>query len=123
MLAIISVFGVLIAVMSLWGLYQPQAVVGVARRVGTSRFGMEFAVAIRILLGVALIVAASSTPFPTIVFALGVIALLAAAGIYLMGEERLNRLIEYFSNASAMTLRAAFVFGAAFGGFLVYASV
>ena len=62
MLAIISVFGVLIAVMSLWGLYQPKAVVTIARQVGTSRFGMSFAVAIRVLLGIALIVAASSTP-------------------------------------------------------------
>ena len=123
MLVIISVFGVLIVAMSLWGLYQPQSVVRLVRSVATSRFGMPFAVSVRVLLGFALIFAASSTPFPQIIFALGVIALIAAVGIFLMGMERINRLVDWFANASAATLRAAFVFGAAFGGFLLYASV
>ncbi len=123
MLVIISVFGVLIAVMSLWGLVQPQAVVRLVRSVATSRFGLAFAVSVRVLLGFALIFAASSTPFPQIIFALGVIALLAALGLLIMGMERVNQLVDWFAKASATTLRAAFVFGAAFGGFLLYASV
>ena len=123
MLVIISVFGVLIAGMSLWGLYRPQAVVRLVRRVATSRFGLPFAVSVRVLLGFALIFAASSTPFPQVVFALGVLALIAAIILLIMGMDRINRLVEWFASASATTLRAAFVFGAAFGGFLLYASV
>ena len=123
MLAVISVFGVLIAVMSLWGLIQPKVVVRLVRSVAISPFGLGFAVAVRLLLGFALIIAASSTPFPQIIFALGIIALLAAVGILIMGEDRLARFVDWFATASATTLRAAFVFGAAFGGFLLYASV
>ena len=123
MLAVISVFGVLIAIMSLWGLIQPKVVVRLVRSVAVSPFGLAFAVAVRLLFGFALIIAASSTPFPQIIFALGIIALLAAVGILIMGEDRLARFVDWFATASATTLRAAFVFGAAFGGFLLYASV
>lgn len=123
MLAIISVFGVLIAGMSIWGLFRPQKVVALVRRVGLHDFGIIVAIGVRLLLGLALIVAAPSTPFPQIIFALGVIALLAAVVLVFMGQTRLSALINWFSSASTITLRTAFAFGAAFGGFLLFATI
>ncbi len=123
MLTLIAVFGVLLAAVSLWGLYRPRTVVSWVQYVGLHRFGMTFAVGLRLVLGFALILAAPATPFPQIVFALGVIALLAAVGIVIMGWERVTGLLNWFAEAPATTLRTAFAFGAAFGGFLLYTSL
>lgn len=123
MLTIVAVFGVLLAAVSLWGLYRPKTVVSWVQSVGLHRYGMVFAVGVRLVLGFALILAAPATPFPQIIFALGVLALLAAVGIVIMGRERITKLVNWFSSASTTLLRTAFAFGAAFGGFLLYASL
>ena len=81
---------------------------------------LYLAVGIRLLLGVALIVAAPASLFPLVFRVIGVIAILAALALPIMGIERIRRLVGWFAALPSLALRLWLVFGFAFGAFLVY---
>jgi len=84
-------------------------------------WGIYVAVIVRLILGSALIIVAPASLFPIVFQVLGVIAIVAAIVLLLMGRERMRRFIAWFSaRFSAPIVRLWLLFGAAFGGFIVY---
>ena len=84
-------------------------------------WGIYVAVIVRLVLGSALIIVAPASLFPIVFQVLGVIAIVAAIAVLLMGRERMRRFLAWFSERfSAPIIRLWLLFGMAFGGFLVY---
>jgi hypothetical protein len=72
-------------------------------------------------LGSALIIIAPVSPFPIVYQTLGVIAIVAAFALVIMGRERVRKFIAWFSERfSEAIIRLWLLFGMACGGFLVY---
>jgi hypothetical protein len=81
---------------------------------------LAIAVAVRIAIGVALIVAAPDTRYPFAFQILGGLMLLAAAVLPLLGIARITRLVNWVAGWPPLAMRAWLVLGFAFGAFLVY---
>jgi hypothetical protein len=83
---------------------------------------LYLAVGIRLLLGIALIVSAPQSLFPTAFRVLGVIAVVIALALPVIGIERIRRLVAWFAALPPLALRLWLVFGFAVGAFLIYGS-
>ena len=123
MLQLVIGFGVLIVAMSLWGVMRPQAVVTTVSSFADSKAGWLFAILIRILLGGALIAAAPLTDYTLAFRALGVLTLLAAAGLLAIGQHRMMSVVRRVSAWPPQFMRIAFALGVALGGLLVFAAI
>ena len=115
------VIGVTIIVLAGWGIFAPEKLMTFVTSAMDKSWGIYVAVIVRLVMGSALIIVAPASPFPIVFQALGVIAIVAAIALALMGRERMRRLIAWFSERfSAPIIRLWLLFGVAFGGFLVY---
>ena len=115
------VIGVTIIVLAGWGIFAPEKLMTFVTSAMDKSWGIYIAVIVRLVLGAALIIVAPASQFPIVFQALGVIAIVAAIALLLMGRERMRRVIAWFSERfSAPILRLWLLFGVAFGGFLVY---
>ena len=117
---IIVVVGILVSAFSGWGIFAPQRLVQTVSVVMAKDWGIHAAVVVRLLLGLALIIAAPDSRFPLIFQILGWVALVAAAILAFMGRDRLRRFVSWFERISPLMTRVWLVFGFAFGGFLIY---
>lgn len=118
---IILVIGVTIIALAGWGVFVPEKLMTFVRSAMDKYWGIYIAVIVRLVLGAALIIVAPGSLFPIAFQALGVIAIVAAIALVLMGRERIRRLIAWWSERfSAPMIRLWLLFGVAFGGFLVY---
>ncbi len=117
---VVLAFGAFMCAVSLWGMLAPKKMMQLVNGVMDKEWGIYFAVIVRLLLGAALILAASGSRFPEFFEILGWIAIIAAVGILLMGRERLRRFVGWFNRLSPTVIRAWLLFGIAFGAILVY---
>ena len=117
---LILIVGVLVVVMSGFGIFAPRRLLDLVRGVMDQAWGMVFAVGIRLLLGAALVLAAPTARFPVVFEVLGWITLAAAVALPLIGLGRIRALISWMEQRSAALVRGWLVFGLAFGVFLVY---
>lgn len=84
-------------------------------------WGIYVAVIVRLVLGSALVVAAPASRFPAVFRVLGLLTIVAAIIVALMGRDRIRRFLAWFSERfSAPVVRLLLLFGMAFAGFLVY---
>ena len=114
------VIGVTIIVLAGWGMFAPEKLMTFVTSEMDKSWGIYVAVIVRLVMGSALIIVAPSQ-FPIVFQALGVIAIVAAIALVLMGRERIRRLLAWFSERlSAPMIRLWLLFGVAFGGLLVY---
>jgi hypothetical protein len=123
MSAAVAAFGWLVAGLGVLGVVRPAALMGLVERPWRSPAGLYLAFAIRAALGVLLVAAASSTRFPRIIGALGLVSLAAAALIPALGHARMRRFVEWWAARPAGLLRALSAGACAFGAFLVYAAL
>jgi len=79
-----------------------------------------FAVIVRIVFGAILLAEAANLKFPLAMQIIGGISIVAAIGILLIGQDRLDRFIEFWMRMSDNVLRFWSVFAFAFGAFLIY---
>ncbi len=121
MLNAVLVFGVLIGLMSLYGIIAPQSLLDMVRQVSSSRIGLVFAVLIRLVLGCVFLLAAPLTAFPNAFYFLGVLALFSGAILLFLGQGRMTGLVEWFQSQPSILTRLYLLFGLAFASFLVYA--
>lgn len=121
MLTIIAIFGVLIILMSAYGSADPSGLLRLVERF-SNRSGLIFAIAIRLVLGVISILAAPESRSPEFLTVIGVIALVAAVVLPIMGLTRYQRLIAWVSGFNAAMLRTWLLFGLLFGVALVWVS-
>lgn len=121
----VAAIGVLIGVIGVIGVVSPGILLSPAvdglksspRRI----YGLA---AVRLIMGVILVVAASSTAFPTFVLIIGAVFILRAAMIPLLGLDRVRSLIEWLQGRSSLVMRLLFLAGVVpLGVFLVLAAI
>jgi len=120
-LIIILLFGIIISFLCAFGIYKPERLMSLVTDVFAKPIGMVLAVGVRVVLGLSLLFAASASLYPGVLHVLGVIALIAAVGILMIGRERIERILQWAGKFSLITFRLWLVFGLLFGLFLVHA--
>ena len=117
---IVAFFGVTIMVSSLAGIISPDRLMRAVRSVMDQNWGIVFAVVVRIVLGVSLLLAARASKFVMPFQVLGWLALIAAAVLPVVGRNRLIFLLDWLQSLSGIFIRLWLVFGVLFGAFLLY---
>ncbi|MGI9343354.1 MAG: hypothetical protein ACR2QV_10915 [Gammaproteobacteria bacterium] len=120
MLTIVAVFGLLVCLGCIVGIAATSVLMRIMDMVMSRPGILYLAVGVRLLLGVALIVAAPASLFPVLFRIFGVIAILAALALPIMGIERIRRLVAWVAALPSIALRLWLVVGFAFGAFLIY---
>ena len=116
---LIALFGVLICLGGLTILILPEKFKNIMNRwTGQPRF--LFAVIIRVVLGAILLSEAANLKFPLAMKIIGAISILAAVVLLLVGQERMDRFIDWWMKQSETVFRAASVLAFAFGAFFIY---
>ncbi len=119
----IATIGLLVFALGVVGLVQPASLLGLVERPWRSRAGLYGAIAFRAAFGILLVTAASGTHFPRTLGALGLLSLVSAALIPLLGFDRMRRFIDWWLARPPGGVRIWSCVACAFGGFLVYAVV
>ena len=120
MSVVVSILGVLAAMIGLMGLANPKTIVGLVEYWrGPTRYYV--AVGVRMVLGVIFLVVAPSCRLPILVQVLGVISIVAAIVILIAGQERLDSFISWWLKRPPGVIRVSALFAFAFGILLVYA--
>jgi len=118
---IITLFGVLICLGGLTILILPEKFKNLMNRwTGQPRF--LFAVIIRVLFGALLLSEAANLKFPLAMKIIGAISILAAVVLLLVGQERMDRFIDWWMRMADNVLRIWSVLAIAFGAFFIYAA-
>jgi len=122
MALLVVLLGVLIAAFGLAGLAAPERTIGgMLRWQPRSRY--YFAVAFRLVFGAILLSASSSCRFPTVIVALGAIAMIAALILAPLGSGRVDSMFQWWLRRPILALRAWFTAAISFGVFLIYAGI
>jgi hypothetical protein len=119
---LILLFGVALALAGLFGVLLPtrfKHVLGEWRR--RSRF--LIAVSLRFVIGAILVLVADELRFSDAMQVLGVIIIAAGFGTLMIGEERLNRFVDWWLGRSDLLIRASMALATVFGLFLVYVTL
>lgn len=112
------VLSLFVAIIGAIGVFRPEALVGV----GLTPGGLYVA-AVRIILGIALILGAASSRAPRVIRILGTLILVAGLATPFVGPERARRVVDWWSSQGLLVMRAWAGFALAFGSFLVWALV
>ncbi len=119
---LITLFGVLICLAGLAILIFPvQFRNAMNKWTGQPRF--LFAVIIRVLFGALLLSEAANLKFPLAMKIIGAISILAAVVLLLIGQERMDRFIDWWMRMTDNVLRFWSIFAFAFGAFLIYVAL
>ena len=122
MTLLVAAFGAPIFLLGIAGLVQPD-------RFRSLFGGMDsqqrfvLAIAIRVVMGGLLWWLAEDLRHTPVMRILAAIAIFAAVGILLMGQGRLDRLVEWWLSRSDGVLRVSALLAAVFGAYLVYVAV
>ena len=82
-----------------------------------------FAVIARIIIGAVLLLEAPNLKFTLATQIIGGISVLAAIALLLMGQQRMDRMIDWFMGLSNEVFRLVSVIAIVFGAFLVYVTL
>lgn len=121
--AIVAIFGFLILAACCWGVAAPTRLLRTVERMMSSGLGMPVAIGVRLILGVALIVAGPASRTPRLFFFIGGLSVFAAIALPFIGRQRVERLLQWLQRWPVYAVRFWLVFGAAFGAYLIYAVV
>jgi hypothetical protein len=120
---LLAAFGILIGSMSAWGIMRPRNLIEIVIDVWRKPWGMAFAIGVRLILGMACLLAAESTMFPMFYRVLGYLALASALALPALGRDRVDRLISYFQDRSDNAIRGWLAIGLALGAFLIIGAI
>jgi hypothetical protein len=116
---VVAILGVLMVLLGLVGLVQPARFRAIFTTMdGRTRFVL--AILIRLAMGALLWWLAGDLRHPHVMRVLAVIAVVAAAGVLVMGKDRLDKLVDWWLGLSDGLLRMSALFVAAFGSYLVF---
>jgi len=101
----------------------PASILTFVRRVWSSSGGFFVAIAVRLALGVLLIVIAPDTHYPTTIRVFGVVTFAAGLLIPVIGRERLDRLVDWWVAQPPVLMRVWGAVACLLGAFLVHATV
>ena len=114
------VLSAFVAIIGAIGLIRPEALVGIARHFETPA-GLYAAAGLRILLGIALLLAAPTSRAPGVIRVVGAVVLVAGFVTPFFGPERARAIVEWLSSQGSFVMRAWAGFALALGCFLVWA--
>lgn len=117
---LVLLFGILIVVLTSIGFMSPSRLL---TTVSNAKFTGRLYVfgALRIGLGIALILAAPTSKTPEIFQVLGGITIFAGLFLPVLGERRFETLLMWFSKLSPTVLRIWLLAGVAFGAYIIWA--
>ena len=122
MTLLVAAFGAPILLLGIVGLVQPDRFRSfLGGTDGQVRFIL--AIAIRVVMGALLWWLAEDLRHTSVMRILAVIAIVAAAGLLLMGPGRLSKLVDWWLSRSDGLLRVSARLAALFGAYLVYVAV
>ena len=119
---IIAAFGALVCLAGLVILMAPDRFRAVMNNwTGQPRF--LFAVIVRIVFGAILLAEAANLKFPLAMKIIGGISVVAAVVLLLIGQERMDRIIDWFMSLSDEIFRLVSIIPIAFGAFIIYVTI
>ena len=118
---IIILFGSATIVAGIIIMINPETVFGLIRKKLQSLGLHILAVVVRVILGIALIMYAPESKYPTAILILGWITIIAASVLGIMGRTNFKRLMSWALRFSHSFLRIAGLLAILFGGFLIHA--
>jgi len=121
MWVVVTLFGAAIAALGIVGLMRTASLIRFVSGAWQTRAGLYLAVILRLVLGVALIGAASRSRFPDAIGILGIISIVAALVAPSLRFERLRAFVQWWAARPSGFIRAWALVAAVFGVFLMYA--
>ena len=118
--SIILIVAVAVCAACAWGIFRADRLTGIVKDIMDKRWGMYIAVGVRVVLGTALIIAASGSRLPIVFMVIGSLSLLAAAVLPFLGRARIRALLGWIERGGSLLMRVWLVFGFLFGAFLIY---
>lgn len=122
MFTVISVFGLFIAVIGLWGFILPKSFMDVMQQVVRSPKGLYLIFGFRLLLGSLLLIAAPLSLYSTLFYVVGVLALFGALVTVLLGSDSIERYMTWWAQRPAICLRVLMLLAWLLGVVLIYVS-
>ena len=122
-LLLLSVFALIIIAFCAMGIIRPANLLGFAANVIESKRGMWIAVGVRLIAGSAFLIGAPLSRLPLFFTIVGVLSLIAALSLPIIGHARFIALIDWFSKAPASVVRIWGFLGIAFAGSILYGSI
>ncbi len=119
--ASLVIFSGALALFCLFGIAQPVQFMGVVERIFQGSGGVQTAVVMRAIFGIALIYSAGTSRFPLFVYPIGGLILISAAVLPFIGQERIDGMIERFRELPTIKLRITLMGGFGFATFLIVA--
>jgi len=120
---IVMLFGAATIAAGIIIVINPESVFGLMRRKLNSLGLHILAVVVRIIIGVALIICAAESKYPTAILILGWISIVAASVLGIMGRANFKRLMSWALSVAPSFGRIGGLLAILFGGFLIYAVV
>jgi hypothetical protein len=117
---VVLIFGGLLCGLCGYGIVVPRALLGLVKGVINWHSGIYVAIAVRVVLGLALLFAAEASILRSLFRILGWVAIVAAVGVALMGRARLQKLVGWFDRVTPAFVRLWLVGGIAFAGILLF---
>ena len=108
-----------IFVMGAWGVFAPGSIFAFISG-WSSKSGFWLAVLLRLCFGLVLWFAAPDTRSPILLQALGAIAILSAASLPIIGYERFERVLKWWTGHSAFVMRLWSLLATAIGGLVLW---
>lgn len=116
----VALFGAFVVVIGVTGLVSPPRLAAFVGR-WRSQMGLTFAAGIRLLLGIALLLAAPDSRAPLYLQVFGGLALVAAVALPLLGQRRFDALIDWWVAQAPATVRLWCLVALAVGASFVWA--
>jgi len=120
MALLVTLFGVFLGTLGLVGMVRPHRLIRMARSWQTPT-GLYAAAALRIALGLLLILVAPNSRFPGVLRILGIVILLSGLATPIVGLGRFHRILEWWANRGPAFQRAWASCAFSVGLFLIYA--
>ena len=120
---LIIAFSTLTIIAGLIILINPDIIFGLLRRNLESLSLHILAVVLRVILGLALIVCAAASKFPTAILIVGWVSIIAAAVLAIVGRQNFKRLMSWVLGLAPYVGRIGGLLAILFGAFLIYAVV
>jgi hypothetical protein len=123
MTQVIIAFGVLFVLLGFAAVLRPGKLIQIAHKVTVQTWLRVLAFALRVGIGVILLLAAPSTMFPLPVKLIGVLLIVSGILVLAIGNQGVQRIVSWTLGLGVPAVVTGGVLGIALGAFLIYAAL
>jgi len=120
MVTALAFLSVVIVLMSVFGVVQPQVLILFIRKLMADYDALWVAVGVRLVLAALLWFSSAVSHTPNVLKALAILALAAAVILLFVGADRVVRLLDWVGSWKTLAIRLWCLLGVVFGGFLFW---